>query len=157
MEFQITKTFEEWCLENNYNELLLLWDYSLNIKKPNEIGFTSNKKYYFKCKNSLHKSYEIKLNYLSRSIVNIDTLCPYCNSVAQEGVNNYGEDFIDKYWSDKNVFSPWEVSRGSNTKKIWLKCPNDDTHPDHSVFAASIRLTVGCPYCSGKKYVKQIL
>lgn len=152
MQFQIAKTFEEWCLEDKHEDILNMWDYDLNNKKPNEVGFASNKKYYFKCKNN-HNSFQVKLAFLSSKTSNptADTLCPYCNSVAQEGINKYGEDFIDKYWSDKNIFDPWLVSRGTRRKKIWLKCPDNNTHPDHEVIASSVRLTVGCPYCTGRK------
>lgn len=153
-KYIIDKTFEEWCLENKHEDILNIWDYDLNDKTPNEIGFTSNRKYYFKC-NKGHNSYLISMPTLTRNLVNpmANNLCPYCNSVAQEGINSYGEDFIDKYWSDKNIFNPWLVQKNSH-KKIWLKCVNDNTHPDHEVFASSVRLTAGCPYCTGKKVCK---
>lgn len=50
------QTFEDWCLENNKQDYLDLWDYELNDVKPSEIPFGTKNRYYFKCPDGIHKS-----------------------------------------------------------------------------------------------------
>ena len=59
-----SKSFEQWCIENNHQDILDRWDYELNGCKPNEICFSTMKRYYFKCPMNIHES-ELK------NIVNI--------------------------------------------------------------------------------------
>jgi len=49
--------------------------------------------------------------------------------------------------------SPTEVTRGSN-KKVWWKCENG--HSFDCTVANRTGLGRGCPYCSGRKYVKGV-
>lgn len=60
------------------------------------------------------------------------------------------KEFVDKIWSDKNEYSPYEVLKGSS-KRIWLKCLNDSTHPDYDLIALNIKNSYACPYCSGRR------
>jgi len=46
---KIRYTFEQWCLDNNRLDILNRWDYELNKCKPSKIGYSTKKKYYFKC------------------------------------------------------------------------------------------------------------
>ena len=41
-----SKSFEQWCIENNKKHIIDRWDYELNDCKPNEICYSSNKKYW---------------------------------------------------------------------------------------------------------------
>lgn len=50
------QTFEEWCIENNRQDLLDLWDYERNDKLPSEVPARTKTKYYFKCPNGIHES-----------------------------------------------------------------------------------------------------
>lgn len=98
------KSFEQWCIENNYHNILNCWDYDLNNCKPSDIAYATNKKYYFKCPKEIHKS-ELK------SISNFTNgqegtiYCKACSSFAQWGVDNLGEDFLEKYWDYDNIES----------------------------------------------------
>ena len=55
--------------------------------------------------------------------------CPYCagkkihikDSFAQWGINKYGEDFLDKYWSKNNNVNPWTIHPQYNGY-IYLIC-----------------------------------
>ena len=47
---KIEYSFAQWCLDNDHQDYLDLWDYELNDKLPSEIGAYSQKKFYFKCK-----------------------------------------------------------------------------------------------------------
>ena len=51
-----SKTFEQWCIENNRYDILLSWDYDLNDCSPDEVTYMSSKKCWFKClKHPEHK------------------------------------------------------------------------------------------------------
>lgn len=91
--------------------------------------------------------------------------CPYCHkrkihpkdSFAQWGINTFGDDFLEKYWSEKNNelgIDPWKISPQSNNKNIYILCQDKDYHNDEggyitspSVFYKGIR----CSYCYNKK------
>ena len=47
MARKFEKSFYEWCIENNHEDWLELWDYELNECSPKEVGYGSNKKYWF--------------------------------------------------------------------------------------------------------------
>jgi len=49
------KSFKQWCLDNNREDILDRWDYNLNDCNPNEINYGTNVGYYFKCPQGLHK------------------------------------------------------------------------------------------------------
>ena len=44
----IKKSFYDWCVENNHNEILELWDNDKNSISPKEVACTSAKSFYFK-------------------------------------------------------------------------------------------------------------
>jgi transcription elongation factor Elf1 len=144
-----TISFEQWILENNRKNILDRWDYKLNDCKPSEISYSSNKKTYFKCPRGLHKSELKNIN----SFTNIKTqgviTCKACNSIAQWGIDNLGEDFLDKYWDyDKNGnINPYDVSYKSH-KKIYIKCQNDESHGSRCIESKSFVNGDGCPFCS---------
>ena len=50
------KSFKTWCLENDCQFLLDLWDYSLNDREPDDISCRTADSYYFKCSKHIHKS-----------------------------------------------------------------------------------------------------
>lgn len=50
------QTFEQWCIENNHQDYLDLWDYELNDVLPSEIPSGTKERYYFKCPEGIHKS-----------------------------------------------------------------------------------------------------
>lgn len=50
------QTFEEWCLSNNRQDILDLWDYDLNDALPSDIPAGTKRKYYFKCAKGMHES-----------------------------------------------------------------------------------------------------
>ncbi len=58
---KITKSFKHFCEETGNIDLLNLWDYDLNEKSPDKVGFKSNKSIWFKCPRGLHESRAIPL------------------------------------------------------------------------------------------------
>ena len=142
------KSFEQWCIENNRQDILDRWDYELNDCKPNEISYSNAKKYYFKCPIKIHGSELKKINdFVNGSEGSID--CKACKSFAQWGINNLCEDFLDKYWDyDKNTVDPWEISWASSTKQIWIKCQEKDYHESYNTICNSFSNGHRCGYCN---------
>ena len=70
-------------------------------------------------------------------------------SIGEFIEENYNVN-INDIWSEKNELPPNKISYGSS-KRIWLKCLNDDTHPDYDLMALNAKNSIGCPYCAGKR------
>ena len=126
------------------NELGLNLDDVWNWKKNNENGINpykiskcNNKKVWIYCQehdyHNDYGGYEITCANFYRG-----DRCSYCShkggrnihpkdSFAQWGIDNFGEDFLEKYWSSENTLNPWELSPQSN-KKIYLYCQEHDYH-----------------------------
>jgi len=142
------KSFYDWCIQNNRQDLLERWDYELNTDLPNEISFTSNKDFYFKCPQHIHSSELKKIAYLTK---NNCGLCNQCNSIAQYLINTYGDKALELYWDyNKNKLNPWNISKGSNTK-IFIKCQEKSYHESYSVLCYSFINGCRCHFCSGSK------
>ena len=146
------KSFEQWCIENNRQDLLDTWDYELNNCKPSEITYSTGTKHYFKCPRGIHKS-ELKYIHSVKS-QKPNTHCIKCNSFAQWGIDSLGEDFLEKYWDyEKNDglgIDPWEISFQSN-KTIYINCQEKDYHGSYSIICWCFYKGGRCGYCNGKK------
>lgn len=147
---KLKKTFYDWCIENDKQWILDLWDYDLNEDTPQEISHSSHFKRYFKCKNGLnHPS-------ICRAICDITSQtneieCRYCNSFAQHLINLYGEDALEKYWDyEMNTVDPWQILKSCH-QKVWIKCQDVDYHDSYEVFCDDFYMGNRCPYCSSKK------
>ena len=146
-------TFEQWCLDNNYQDILNRWDYELNDCKPSEITHRVNKKYYFKCPRGLHES-ELKIinNFTSRRDGTMD--CRKCTSIAQFGIDNVDKNFLEKYWDWKKNnelgIDPWEISYGSK-KYVYIYCQEKDYHGSYDIKCYEFAKGFRCGYCHGKK------
>ena len=94
--------------------------------------------------------------------------CPYCNpfashkvhkldSFAQWGIDTFGDDFLEKYWSDKNDelgINPWKIAPQSNEKNIYILCQEHDYHNDFGGYLTSPeKFYMGrrCPYCTNNQ------
>ena len=111
-------SFYNWCMQNNHQEYLNLWDYEQNEIDPNNISYSTSNKYYFKCSDQIHESYL----YSIRSITvegSHGPQCPVCNSIYQWCLNHNRQDIIDAWDDDKNNIDMKHVSRGSG-KKAWF-------------------------------------
>lgn len=139
-------TFEEWCIENNYEDILNRWNYELNECKPSDITYSPVGKFYFNCSRDLHIP-ELKHvgSFTSGRIGAMD--CNKCNSLSQWGIDNIGEDFLEKYWSNKNILNPWETAKGSN-KKVWIKCQEKNYHEAYEISCTHFTKGARCPFCS---------
>ena len=147
-------SFEQWCLDNNRQDILDRWDYELNKCSPSEINYGTKVKYYFKCPCGIHKS-ELRIINVFTQIPEGNFNCNQCNSFGQYLVNHHKEDILIQ-WSDKNTINPFEISYG-NKHKILMNCPNcgNEKHisPNEYLYQG-----LGCPVCSdGVSYPEKIM
>lgn len=216
---KMQKSFQQWCIENNKQHYLDMWDYNLNSDTPDQISQSSDKKRWFKCNNENHQSFQRIIQGLR---ISKDQICPYCNSFYDWCINNnhqdyidawdyerntdniktiswssgkkqwfnvgnysyqydtahitgdtpncdpisryyhsfgywlistYGDDAINKYWSDKNTTSPYDYAKGS-TIKVYFKCNQKDYHDDYLMSMECFVRGYRCPFCASKQIHK---
>lgn len=158
-----SESFAYWVIKNlslqEAVKIIARWDYDKNGCDIRDVGFSSmgfkNKGYWFKCmKHPEHKS-ELKniSNLTNGAIKKID--CKVCNSFAQWGIDNLGEDFLEKYWdydkNDKLGINPWKISYGKKTK-VWIKCQEKDCYDSYYMCPNSFtNQNERCPSCARKR------
>lgn len=141
-------SFGQWCLDNDRNDILSRWDYSMNTHNPFQISKSSGIKCYFKCPKGIHASEAKTLYSLTNGKIN-DFVCNACNSFAQWGIENIEKDFLSKYWDyEKNTIDPYKISYAYNGK-VWIKCQKHDYHKSYQISCGKFS-TEGkrCPYCA---------
>lgn len=140
-------SFAQWCLDNDHQDWLNLWDYELNEKSPWDIAAQTNTKYYFKCQKGIHNSEE---KYVSNLTTGKSSLfCIACQSIGQYIIDIYGKDMLHSVWSDKNIQSPFKVL-AYGTTKCWFKCVNE-SHPDYLMSTLKYCIGQRCGVCSGRR------
>lgn len=147
-------SFEQWCLDNDHKDYLDLWDYELNDNKPSDISYGSSKKYYFRCKNNIHKSELWLICSITGKSVTCNIACRMCNSFGQYLIDEYGEDGIKTYWSDKNTINPFEIQKRSK-KCVFIKCLTKG-HPDYKTSCNTFFSGVRCGVCKNKIVIRGI-
>lgn len=142
-------SFYYWCLSNGDRgkDILNRWDYDKNKCEPNTI--LCRGKYWFKCPSHKHNSELKDLNSIIISKTNL--YCYKCRSFAQYLIDYHGDDAIEKYWGEFNTLSPWEISKGSNNYKIYIKCQNNKEHNEYTISPLDFKKGARCPFCSSKK------
>jgi transcription elongation factor Elf1 len=119
-------TFEDWCLYNNHQDYLDLFDQKLNNKRPYEISKFNGKKYWFKCPRGIHESHQVTISHLTMNRQNLS--CKACGSFGQYLLDTYGNLDI---WSKRNTIDPFTIGKNRNRKDgyVILNCPhcNKDT------------------------------
>lgn len=120
-----------------------------NWEKNNELGINpykitkqSNKKVWLYCLENDYHNYDRENNKIGYGIKCNDfyrgSRCGYCNSFAshkvhwkdsfaQWGIDNFGKDFLEKYWSDYNSLNPWKLSPQSHSN-IYIYCQKHKYH-----------------------------
>lgn len=142
-------SFGVWCEKHERRDLLKRWDWDKNQCSPYEVRRNTNSSYWFKCPRGIHSSELKRIDYVEQSFVT--SRCKQCNSVGQWGIDTFGPDFLEKYWSSKNTKDPMQISRAANTK-IWIKCQNTDYHQDYLISCSNFTTkNAGCPYCAGRQ------
>lgn len=116
-------SFKQWCLDNNRQDILDRWDYEKNDFDPQDIGYASERKIWFKCLKGIHPSEQHSIVQLHRNLDSERCIeCVACNSFAQYVIDKYGEQYFQSIWSNNNIVSPWIIPHGSD-KKILLINP----------------------------------
>ena len=147
---KIVKTFFDWAVENNRYDVLLSWDYELNKTTPEEVGYLSKKKYWFRC--LLHKEHKSELKIISPITRGKVVKCNQCNSMAQYILDNFPNKELCQVWDYKKngTLNPWEVSKGSKVV-VWIKCQKKEYHGSYSVKCNDFSSGQRCGYCYGRK------
>ena len=142
-------------IENRFGKDYLnkIWS-KKNEESPYDYFYSSSKYVWINCiEKDYHGEY---ITRISRFIAG--HRCPYCvgqkthpkDSFAQWGIDNICEDFLEKYWSDKNTVDPYTISKKS-TKKIFIKCQEKQYHEDYCAMTNEFVIGNRCPYCASKK------
>lgn len=154
-----TKSLYDWCIENERQDILDLWDYELNNCNPDEIPHSSNKKYWFKCPKGIHKSELRPIGSITNN-KNYSFKCNQCNSFGQYLIDTYGEDAIELYWDyELNKVNPFEIAKCS-PKKVWIKCQRNSLHPSYQIKCYSFTNGRRCSVCKesrGERKIREIL
>lgn len=148
-QFSVTKSFYDWCLENNRMDLNDRFDEEKNGCTTKEVGYKSNLKWWFKCPRMLHESDQYFMCFVTRDPKR-DLVCRKCNSVAQVIIDRFGKDYLNIHWHKDNVLSPWDIPAGSARIKVKVQCDNKNYHIYEQV-ASSFTKGIGCPYCINRK------
>lgn len=149
---QRCKSFAQWCIDNDHEDFLDLWDYNLNSISPWDVKTTSQMRCYFKCPKQLHVSELKQIGAITQYSV---LKCNQCDSLGQWMIDNLGSDAIAKYWSDKNAISPFFVARTAKLVKYYFKCGTGE-HPDYEMTPGNFHKGCRCPVCSHTKVVSGI-
>lgn len=149
---KIKYSFEQWCLDNNHQDWLDLWDYELNDVGPNKATFRSGQKFWFRCSRGIHDSDAKTLSSLTSGRSHL--FCIKCCSFGQWMIDNFGENAIQLYYSDKNTHDWFSISVRSG-QEIWIKCGNI-AHPDYQTQPDRFVIGARCPICTNKKIVAGI-
>lgn len=140
------KSFEQWCIENNRQDILDRWDYELNDCKPSDFGYSSNSKYYIKCPENKHESELKSINDFTGGHEGVMN-CKGCNSFGQFLINTLGKDALKLYWDyDKNTIDPFKIDK-SCSNDVWIKCQEKDYHGSYYMRCANFVLGNRCTYC----------
>ena len=147
MANQHTKILKRNSLKYKKPQIAKEWNYSKNIKSPDEYLPHSGLKVWWIC--PLNHEYEMRI--ASRTDKKNPQGCSYC---AGKKVG-YGNDLKSKYpklakqWdTEKNKEKPNEIISGSK-KKRWFLCKKG--HSFEISLSEFIKNPNRCPYCSNKK------
>jgi len=141
--------FVQWCNKNIDKDIYQIWDYQNNIFKPDEIDCSDlEQNIYALC--PIHGSYSKKLK---RFFDNAD--CSTCIRVKNnENILAIKYPKIQDIWSDKNNFTPYDITYNSS-KKIWLKCSNNRHNDYNQYIRNAIRSDCECPLCVKERKISK--
>lgn len=158
------ESFGYWIIKNlalkQAINIISRWDDAKNGCDIREVSYGSvgmNKKgYWFKCSKGIHESELKSVSYFTNKFKKFGCLtgldCKACNTFAQWGIDNLGDDFLNKYWNyEKNInIDPWNIPKQWN-KKVWIICQEKKHHESYDVFCSKFVIGDRCPYCSGRR------
>lgn len=116
-----------------------------SCKKHPKYIYRSSKKYIYLWWEDKYKKHSYKISCNKFTLTNNPKSR---RSFADWLIDNYGEDALELYWSDKNAENPWEIDFKS-TKKYWFKCQEKKYHEDYKCSLDNfVDKGSRCPYCS---------
>jgi len=130
------KSFEQWCIDNNRENVLERWDYELNDLKPSEILYSANKYMYFKCPRELHNSELKSINDFTHGQEG-SMNCNQCNAI----ITTHPE--LVRYFVNKE--DTYKYSYGSQ-EKVNIICPNCK-HIKNMYISSLVKHGMSCPKC----------
>jgi len=124
-------------------EIAKEWNYKKNVLKPDEVVFSSEKKYWWVC--SKGHEWEARVN--SRTGLG-KVGCPYCagQKVCNDNCIATTNPELMLEWRKDNIFSPNNVTSRS-AKKIKWECINGHKWETNACNRTG-KLATGCPNCS---------
>ena len=111
------KTFEQWCIENDRQDILDLWDYELNDKLPSEVPAGTKVKYFFKCPEGIHPSESKRL----QTITDKPNHQLYCMTCKSDPSNAYRDDLTGKVFGDLTVIG-FDAGKSLGSKMTYWIC-----------------------------------
>ena len=135
--------------EKNKNEDIDIWH--ISKRSTCKINFICENKSYHEYSISCDKYYKgVRYKYCGRT-----KYVHPLDSFAQWVIDNYGENTLNKIWSDKNDKTPFEYSCGTENK-VWINCINGLHEPRLRQIKNCIQSELRCPFCS-ENYNSSIL
>lgn len=133
-------SFYHWCIVNNRQDILDMWDYNLNKDNPNDVNHGTNKEYYFKINDYIQL---LKISsftsFKRKNIKKFYSFYQWC-------IDNDLNELIDRWDCELNNCSSSEISYGSNDK-YYFKCPNH-LHESQLFSLCVIVRNKGLPKCA---------
>lgn len=115
---QIKYSFEQWCIDNNKQELLDRWDYELTGFRPEDISYASAKPVYFKCPKGIHDS---ELRYVYRLTCKSDQNTFRCKECVK--ANPILKDISGQVFGELVVIGPdFEETKSHKGNGTYWKC-----------------------------------
>lgn len=127
------------------------WDYSKNVILPEEVSVYSSRKVWWKCKEG--HSWESLISNRTKSK---GTNCPICSGRVTTDKTSLFYLFPDlmKEWDSQNLYDPKSLRPGSKNIVSWV-CKDNSSHKWKTpVFSRTSKGKFGCPFCSGKKTLR---
>lgn len=144
----------KFCSEKSFasHQKSKCWDYDKNEVTPRQVYKNSTEKYFFVCDKCNH-SFDT-----TPKILSLGCDCPYCAGSKLCGNENCEKCFNKSFathlfavnWSKKNDVLPWQVCKGSTSKKYYFNCKNCH-HELYMVLCSLDENTLNCLYCTGKE------
>ena len=150
---KVLKGYNDLCTTNP--ELVKEWNYSKNIKGPDEFSKGSNVKVWWKCEYG--HEWEAQINHRSRG-----RGCPICSChKIVKGVNDFktwcienNKQYLLEEWNyNKNKKNPEDYPKGSE-EKVWWVCKKG--HEWKARIGNRVALGRNCPICSNQKVLKGV-
>ena len=125
-------------------ELVPIWDYEVNDKKPTELMKHSNYVAQFKCQNDPSHTWK-------RHILRKKSDCPIC-AFERDALFTMAPHLKGEWDFEANKdlpLNPFELT-GRSTKDAYWVCSNDRAHRWRTQIRNRAILKSGCPYCGGQ-------